>query len=243
MPIYISQVFLMPKHEPGTAAHISNQMRKNTKTKIRWYCGLCHVACKDENGYKCHLEHETHIHREQAVQESLRSFKVSKEDEKFKRKFIRYLVTKHFGQTVLAHEIYRELYPIDRAQNIMKTTCWETLGVFIAQLRKEGAIEAAKGIKGWQIRITSQDFSDDDGEKETTTRDVQEVSKSTSVHEDIQKVSLKRMRNEFMETHSQSTGRNSLERVAFSIATASSSGPISKPKPAPNPFGEDGDTD
>ena len=231
----------MPKHDPGTAAYIANQMRRNTKTKIRWYCGLCHVACKDENGYKCHLEHETHIHREQAVQESLRSFKMSKDDISFRRKFIRQLVSKHFGQTVLAHEIYRDLYPIDRAQNIMKSTCWETLGVFIAQLRKEGAIEAAKGLKGWQIRVTSEEFSEDEPECQEGERGVGEKAKSSSL--EIEQVSLKKIKNEVFEAHGQSTSRTSDQPVAFVLGASPAA--VLKPnaKPVHNPFGQSEDSD
>ena len=231
----------MPKHEPGSAAHLANQMRKNNKTKIRWYCGLCHVACKDENGYKCHLEHETHIHREQAVQESLRSFKLSREDVRFKRNFLKYLVTKHFGQTVLAHEVYRELYPIDRAQNIMKSTCWETLGVFVAQLRKEGAVEAAKGLKGWQVRITSQDFSEDEDEEPSADS---EEKLAAVVTKDIEEISLKRVRLESIEQHTASTSRMNDQKVAFTLGGSSSSRNFPKIKPQEeNPFGRDDDSE
>lgn len=165
----------MPKHEYGSAAYAATQMRRNQKTKVRWFCGLCHVPCKDENGFKCHLESETHILKEQAGNESLRKFKLTKGDRAFRRSFLDYLVAKHFGQTVLAHDVYRELYPLDRPQNIMKDTCWETLGVFIAQLRKEGRVEAHKGVKGWQIRVSSNDFEDlesEDDDSHDTSRPI-----------------------------------------------------------------------
>ena len=32
-----------------------------------WFCGLCGVGCKDENGFKCHLESEKHITNESTV--------------------------------------------------------------------------------------------------------------------------------------------------------------------------------
>ena len=131
------------------------------KTKIRYYCGLCQIACKDENGYKNHIQSESHIRRELVIDESVRSFKLSKEDKKFRKKFIDHLIRKYFGQTVLAHEVYRDLYPLDRGHNVMKSTSWETLGVFIAQLRKDGRIEAQKGVKGWQIRVSDDTILDE----------------------------------------------------------------------------------
>jgi hypothetical protein len=206
----------MPKLEQGTAAYLNIQMRKHQKSKIRWYCGLCHVASKDENGYKCHLEHETHIHREQAVQESLRTFKLSKEDSRFRRKFLAHLVSKHFGQTVLAHDIYRDIYPLDRGHNIIKATCWETLGVFIAQLKKEGRIEAHKGVKGWQIRVSADDFSGDSSEDHDTpeSNGVKQKSESSS---QLELVSHKRVKIEDLESHTKSTSRTSDSKVVFAL--------------------------
>lgn len=141
------------------------------KSKIRFYCGLCQIACKDQNGYKCHLETENHLHRELAVTESLRTFVLSSEDKSFRKKFLDHLVAKHFGQTCLAHEVYRDLYPLDRGHNIIKATCWGTLGVFIAQLRKDKMAEANKGVKGWQVRVSSIV----DEEEEQTARGKEQV--------------------------------------------------------------------
>ena len=224
----------MPKHEVGTAAYISNQIRKNQKTKIRWYCGLCHVPCKDENGYKCHLEHETHIHREQAVQESLRNFTLSKSDIAFRRKFLSHLVTKHFGQTVLAHDAYRDLYPLDRGHLIMKDTCWGTLGVFIAQLKKEGRAEALKGLKGWQVRVSAEDFVDSDDDVDQTGKraddaDEEAGSKRKQENDSIKLISLKRVKASDIEAHSAATTRISDNKVVFALGTSSSSSAVTVP--------------
>jgi DNA/RNA-binding protein KIN17 len=236
----------MPKYEPGTAAFASNQMRKSQKTKIRWYCGLCHVPCKDENGFKCHLSSEPHLLREQAVDDSLRTFKVTKTDREFRKKFLDFLIAKHFGQTVFAHEVYRELYPLDRPQNIMKGTCWETLGTFIAQLRKEGRLEAHKGVKGWQIRIATEDFgtieheSDDDAEKEfPAVAGKRKAEKSES--EGFNLLHLKRAKEGGeIQKHSESTGRTSENKLVFSLSTSSqfSMKPALKRGPLPG-FGQE----
>jgi DNA/RNA-binding protein KIN17 len=146
----------MVKAEVGSAKWVSTQMRKNGTTRLRWYCGLCAVGCKDENGYKCHLETDSHIQREMSISESTKTFKLSAKDGAFRKAFLDTLMKRHFGQAVQAHAIYQELYPHDRPHANMKATCWETLGSFIAQLRKEGLLEAQKGLKGWTIRISSE---------------------------------------------------------------------------------------
>jgi DNA/RNA-binding protein KIN17 len=230
----------MPKPETSTAAYASSQMRKSQKTKIRWYCGLCHVPCKDENGFKCHLQSETHLIRERTVEESLRSFKLSKSDKDFRKKFIDFLISKHFGQTVFAHEVYRDLYPLDRPQNIMKATCWETLGTFIAQLRKEGRIEAHKGVKGWQIRVTSQEFQETT-ETDTEVQSEESRLKSKRKIQEPESVSFEKRINATgkEERHSESTGRLSDSKVTFSIST-NSSNKLTTPKPGlSSVFGDD----
>ncbi len=100
-------ILAMP--DPGTAKWLSNQIKKKQRTKIRWYCGLCHVACKDENGYKNHIESAPHIRREMTLGDSGKEFTLGREDKNFQKKFINHMISKHFGQTVSAHEAYRDL--------------------------------------------------------------------------------------------------------------------------------------
>jgi DNA/RNA-binding protein KIN17 len=29
--------------------------------KLRWYCQMCEKQCRDANGFKCHMESESHL--------------------------------------------------------------------------------------------------------------------------------------------------------------------------------------
>lgn len=40
---------------------ISNAMKARGLTRLRWYCQICSKACRDANGYKCHIESEAHM--------------------------------------------------------------------------------------------------------------------------------------------------------------------------------------
>ena len=159
--------------------------------------------------------------REQAVHESLRKFKLSKDDRVFRKQFLDCLITKHFGQTVLAHDVYRELYPLDRPQNIMKSTCWETLGVFIAQLRKERRVEAHKGVKGWQIRVSSDDFEDldslDDAPDEGKGENKKRKHDSKSGERDISVVGDPVP--DPLESHSESTKLSDHAKLNFNLGS------------------------
>lgn len=36
-------------------------MKARGLTRLRWYCQICSKACRDANGYKCHIESEAHM--------------------------------------------------------------------------------------------------------------------------------------------------------------------------------------
>ena len=77
--------------DPGSTRWVHNKFLR-TQTKLRWVCGLCNVWCKDENGYKCHLEHENHIRKSaNSRQSKAREFKMSPRDEAFATSFVQFL--------------------------------------------------------------------------------------------------------------------------------------------------------
>ena len=78
------------------------------KSKLRWHCGmlrarmgacishasnnrragLCGVSCKDGNGFKCHLECETHIRNEQASKNRVLKYRIDEYSRQFAKKFM-----------------------------------------------------------------------------------------------------------------------------------------------------------
>lgn len=73
--------------------------------------------------------------------------------EAFERSFLRHLVTSKLGQRVRAHEAYRAINPDDRQHDVMKKTCWGTLGRFVADLRDRGEVEAWRDDDGWIVTV------------------------------------------------------------------------------------------
>jgi len=198
----------MVKADVGSAKWESTQMKKKGATKLRFYCGLCSVGCRDENGYKCHLETDLHIQRDLSISESSRIFKLSPTDREFRKKFLDCLMKRHFGQAVAAHEIYQELFPHDRPHAQMKATCWETLGSFVAQLRKAGLVEAQKGLKGWTVRISNEAAlleSEDEKPKDVKRPRLFEKKEARSAEDPPTNVATKRLND---------------SKVTFSISAA-----------------------
>eukprot|EP00656_Telonema_subtile_P018203 TRINITY_DN19810_c0_g1_i3.p1 TRINITY_DN19810_c0_g1~~TRINITY_DN19810_c0_g1_i3.p1 ORF type:complete len:396 (-),score=71.34 TRINITY_DN19810_c0_g1_i3:35-1222(-) len=161
----------MGKHEVGTAKWLNVQERKKGATKIRWFCGLCGVGCKDENGFKCHLESEKHITNESTVATSRKRGRmfVDEFSKAVERKFLDFMVIEHLNHQILAHDAYIEFMADyddgkgDRHMKNLTKTVWGTLGVFVAYLRDRGKIDANKGVKGWVLTV-SEDMLDSDGD-------------------------------------------------------------------------------
>ena len=91
----------MPKAEVGTPKWIANQWRKKGMSKLRWYCGLCKVACLDENGFKCHLKHENHLKNEKAAEgkepEEI-GYHVDAFSKEFENKWLKTMVNQYLNQ-------------------------------------------------------------------------------------------------------------------------------------------------
>ncbi|KAJ1461655.1 hypothetical protein M885DRAFT_506713 [Pelagophyceae sp. CCMP2097] len=149
----------MPKAEKGTPKWIATQWKKKGLSKLRWYCGLCGVACKDGNGFAMHMAHENHLIKEaeaearQANRDTERRFHPDAFSEAFERNFLRYLAKEKIGQRVSALEIYKDLHPGDRQQKDMEKTCWQTLGRFVSDLRERGEVLAERGDHGWFVTV------------------------------------------------------------------------------------------
>lgn len=162
------------KAERGSTRWVYNNFLRK-QTKLRWVCGLCNVWCKDENGFKCHLEHENHIRKSEIARQSKApDFKMSPRDEAFAASFVQYLAQNYLNRKVLLHEVYREMYPDDRFQRLMQDTCWGSLGTFINALSKAGECEAVKGPKGWVVRIDQDMLIAAEAERDARDRENQD---------------------------------------------------------------------
>ncbi|CAE7255986.1 KIN17 [Symbiodinium sp. CCMP2592] len=179
--------------DPGSTRWVYNKFLR-TQTKLRWVCGLCNVWCKDENGYKCHLEHENHIRKSEISRKSkAREFNMSPRDEAFATSFVQFLALNYMNQKVLLHEVYREMYPHDRNQRLMHDTCWGSLGTFINALSKSGECEAVKGPKGWVVRIDQDMVVAAEAEKD------QKISSFMLAQDDVDQPPVPESRGERMQ--------------------------------------------
>lgn len=141
----------MGKAEAGSLKAISNAMKARGLTKLRFYCQLCQKACRDENGYRSHLESEAHFRQVDAIASSGGAKRVIDDfSTTFQKEFVQ-LLSRRFGtKRVRANQVYQE-YIADRHHTHMNATQWGSLSEFVKHLGREGVVQAEDTEQGWFI--------------------------------------------------------------------------------------------
>ena len=126
----------MPRAEVGSTKHTSNQMKQKGLTRLRWYCQTCEKACRDENGFQCHIRSESHVRNIQAFGDDSRKV-IQQNSNQFLSDFIKLLRTSHGEKKVDANHFYQE-YIRDRHHMHQNATKWPSLTEFVKHLSREG---------------------------------------------------------------------------------------------------------
>ena len=126
----------MPRAEVGSTKYISNQMKQKGLTRLRWYCQTCEKACRDENGFQCHIRSESHVRNIQAFGDDARKV-IQQNSNQFLSDFIKLLRTSHGEKKVDANHFYQE-YIRDRHHMHQNATKWASLTEFVKYLGREG---------------------------------------------------------------------------------------------------------
>ncbi|UZJ54801.1 hypothetical protein CBS101457_004121 [Exobasidium rhododendri] len=143
----------MPRAEAGSAKAIGNAIKAKGLTKLRFYCQVCEKACRDENGYKCHIESESHM-RQIAVLGSNAGKTINNFSQQFQDGFVQ-LMSRRFGtRRIKANQVYQE-YIQDRHHLHMNATKWVSLNEFVKHLGREGIAKVEEidneGEHGWYL--------------------------------------------------------------------------------------------
>ncbi|CBQ70352.1 related to RTS2-Basic zinc-finger protein, involved in UV response and DNA replication [Sporisorium reilianum SRZ2] len=141
----------MGKAEAGSLKAISNAIKAKGLTKLRFYCQLCQKACRDENGYRSHLESEGHYRQMDALAASGGAQRVIDDfSSTFQKEFVQ-LLSRRFGtRRVRANQVYQE-YIADRHHTHMNATQWTSLSEFVKHLGREGIVQAEDTDQGWYL--------------------------------------------------------------------------------------------
>lgn len=104
--------------------------------RLRWYCQVCEKQCRDENGFKCHTQSESHVRTMLSIGEDPRSH-IRDYSDRFQRDFINLLRTSHREKKVHVNRFYQE-YIADKEHVHMNATRWHSLTEFAAHLGRQG---------------------------------------------------------------------------------------------------------
>ncbi|ODQ63897.1 hypothetical protein NADFUDRAFT_83977, partial [Nadsonia fulvescens var. elongata DSM 6958] len=126
----------MAKAEVGTPKYIANKMKSKGLQRLRWYCQVCEKQCRDENGFKCHTQSESHIRQMLLLGENPNK-KIEEYSNQLKYDFLRLLRLAHGEKAINANRFYQE-YIGEQDHIHMNATSWPNLSEFVKYLGKEG---------------------------------------------------------------------------------------------------------
>jgi len=124
-------------------------MKSKGLQRLRWYCQVCEKQCRDENGFKCHTQSESHVRKMQAVGEDPRKA-INEYSQQFHSDFIRLLKTSHVEKAVHINQFYQE-YIRDKSHIHMNATRWNSLTEYGKYLGREGICRVTESEKGMFI--------------------------------------------------------------------------------------------
>merc|ERR1712029_786671 len=84
----------MGKAEVGSAKWLGNKIKSKGLQRLRWYCQMCEKQCRDANGFKCHVQSESHVRQMNLVGENPQKY-IQGFSNDFQRDFISLLRTAH----------------------------------------------------------------------------------------------------------------------------------------------------
>ncbi|OAK98574.1 zinc finger protein-like protein RTS2 [Phaeosphaeriaceae sp. SRC1lsM3a] len=111
-------------------------MKSKGLQRLRWWCEPCQKQCRDANGFKCHVQSETHVRQLAVVGEDPRKY-INNFSNDFQRDFVALLRTAHNEKWIGANKFYNE-YIRDKEHVHMNATKWPSLTEFVKHLGREG---------------------------------------------------------------------------------------------------------
>ncbi|KAI5304618.1 hypothetical protein KEM56_006247 [Ascosphaera pollenicola] len=136
----------MGRAEVGSTKYISNKLKSKGLQRLRWYCQVCERQMRDENGFKCHTQSESHVRQMLLVGEDPKKY-IQQYSQEFLSDFLKLLRTAHGEKPVHINHFYQE-YISNKEHVHMNATKWTSLTEFAKHLGKEGLCRVEEGEKG-----------------------------------------------------------------------------------------------
>ncbi|KAL3479670.1 domain of Kin17 curved DNA-binding protein-domain-containing protein [Aspergillus californicus] len=136
----------MPRAEAGSTKALGNKMKAKGLGRLRWYCQACERQMRDENGFKCHVQSESHVRQVLLIGEDPKKY-IEDFSRQFIHNFMQLLRTTHGEKKVNVNQFYQQVIA-DKEHIHMNATKWKSLSQFAAQLGREGLVHVEETEKG-----------------------------------------------------------------------------------------------
>ncbi|ROW15547.1 hypothetical protein VPNG_02339 [Cytospora leucostoma] len=139
----------MGRAEVGSTKWVSNQAKSKGLGRLRWYCQVCSRQMRDENGFKMHVQSESHVRQMLVVGEDPKKA-IAEYSRQFSDEFLRQLRTSHGTKAVHMNHFYQE-YIANKEHVHMNSTRWGSLTEYAKYLGREGLCRVEETDKGLHI--------------------------------------------------------------------------------------------
>ncbi|KAI9818528.1 MAG: hypothetical protein M1827_000587 [Pycnora praestabilis] len=139
----------MPRAEVGSTKYLNNRLKSKGLQRLRWYCQVCERQMRDENGFKCHTQSESHVRQMLLIGEDPRKH-IQDYSNQFQRDFIQLLRTSHGEKKTNINHFYQE-YIANKEHVHMNSTQWPSLTEFAKYLGREGICRVEDTDKGLHV--------------------------------------------------------------------------------------------
>ncbi|KAI9929578.1 hypothetical protein ASPWEDRAFT_41205 [Aspergillus wentii DTO 134E9] len=136
----------MPRAEAGSTKAISNKIKSKGLGRLRWYCQACERQMRDENGFKCHVQSESHVRQVLLIGEDPKKY-IQDYSKQFMDNFVSLLRSTHGEKQVHINQFYQQVIA-DKEHIHMNATQWKSLTQFAAHLGREGICRVEETEKG-----------------------------------------------------------------------------------------------
>lgn len=188
----------------GTPKYLANKMKAKGLQKLRWYCQMCEKQCRDENGFKCHTQSESHQRQLLLFADNSNKY-IHSFSKEFSDGYVE-LLRRRFGtKRVAANKIYQE-YIAHKDHLHMNATKWLTLSDYVKHLGREGICAVDETEKGWyvtyidrspevleqQAKFARKEKQDKDDAERHLEYIQKQVEKNASTHKETEYTELSR---------------------------------------------------
>ncbi|KAF2496945.1 hypothetical protein BU16DRAFT_429875, partial [Lophium mytilinum] len=184
----------MGRAEVGSTKHLANKMKSKGLQRLRWYCQVCEKQCRDANGFKCHVQSESHVRQMHVVGEDPKKY-IEQFSREFQHDFIQLLRTSHGEKAVNINHFYQS-YIGNKEHTHMNATKWPSLTEFAKYLGREGICNVSEDEKG-ALMVAWRDVSPAAVKRREQLREMELADAETERHEErMMKRMLERARME-----------------------------------------------